>query len=264
MRLSPFFAVLLTLGAARADLAPPSLAPEPTGVSPVAQEKSGAVVVGDVTAEALTIMAAAAESAREDLKAVMDNMKAASEAKRKGRAVGNANAPPNPCASDLASAARLCVQWVRSAMVRMEAATLDLMRAASYESLGDLRKLGDAMQAAVGEQAAFVKGLPPPARPIPQNPCQGWNVSLWKDCVARVDARLAGNQPDEQSAKEIIRTRDRVKQSLDEMIAAKSMDPRRIQASRALAGKFGDAVANAITRCEVAQRVLERKLKPAR
>ena len=264
MRLSPTFALLLTLGVARADLAPPSLAPEPTNVSPVAQEKSGAVAVGDVTAEALTIMAAAAESAREDLKVVMDSMKAATEAKRKGRVVGNAATPPNPCASDLATAARLCVQWVRNAMVRMEAATLDLMRAAGYDALGDLRKLGDAMQGAVGEQAAFVKGLPPPARPIPQNPCQGWNVSMWKDCVARVDARLAGNQPDEQSAKEIIRARDRVKQSLDDMIAAKSMDPRRIQTSRALVGKFSEAVANAIMRCEQAQRMLERNLKPAR
>src|SRR6185295_8633746 len=208
-------------------------------------------------------MAAAAESAREDLKLVMDNMKAATDARRKGRAVGNAAVPANPCASDLAAAARLCVQWVRNAMVRMEAATLDLMRAAGYDALGDLRKLSAAMQGAVGEQAAFVKGLPPPARPIPQNPCQGWNVSLWKDCMARVDARLAGNQPDEPSAKEIIRTRDRVKQSLDDMIAAKSMDPKRIQTSRMLVAKLGEAVANTITRCEQAQRVLERNLRPA-
>ena len=256
-------AIALVLGVARADLAPPPLATEASKVPPAEREKTGEAVPHDITVTALTVLAAAAASGREDLQSMMQSLKVADESKRKGRTVrASAELPPNPCASDKAAAVRLCVQWLQNAMVRMEAASLDLMRAAAFEALGDLRKLGLAMRGAGAEQAALVQGEPPPARPIPANPCQGWNVSFWRDCVVRVDARLAGNLPDDKSAEDVIAARDRLTQSYDAMLAQKDMSARRIQQSLVAHAQLTEAVSRAVTRAEQAQRVLARRIKP--
>lgn len=240
--------MLLALSVARADLAPP----------PIAPAKGDNIAPG-----AISVLTAGAEAGREDLASIMDSVKAPATERRGRTVTAHAQLPPNPCESDMSAALRLCVRWLRNSMVRIEAATLDLMRASLFEVSGDLRRLERAMYDTIEEQKAFARGEPPPARPIPQNPCLGWNVSFWRDCVARVDARLAGNLPDEASAAEIIRARDRLKQMLESMIALKKMDERRIRIAISGEAKLRQAVAAAVTRAEQAQRGLVKSVKAA-
>jgi len=256
--------LILMLSAARADLAPPPLAPPLGRASPVVLEKSGEVSGAEIAEKALKTMSAAAASTREDLVSLIESVQTGNDASRKGRSVEIRQLlPPNPCASDMAAAARLCVQWLRRTMAQMEAATLDLMRAAGYDALADLRLLASAMENTIEELGASARGEPPPARTIPQNPCQGWNVSFWRECVTRVDERLAGQLVDDQSRGEIVRSRDALKQSLEAMITRKSMDGRGINAALAVAMKLRDSIARSITRCEEAQRVLSRETTKA-
>ncbi len=249
--------ILLMLGVARADLAPPPLAPPPNKVPGLPSE-----VVPAKNDVAATLIAHA-EAGREDLKAIIDSVKAPAVQPKEGAVTPHAQLPPNPCKSQMTAALRLCVQWLRNSTVRMEASTLDLMRARLIETRDDLRTLGRAMRDAIEEQKGFARGEPPPARPIPRNPCQGWNVSFWIECATRVDAALAGNLPDEASAAEIIRARDRLTLTLDTMMGRKVMDERHIRQAIGGQAKLEQAVAGATTRAEAAQRALAKTIKTA-
>lgn len=249
-------ALVMTLGLARADLAPPPIRPAKLPVE--ARE------VAAVRDERVSELVGRAESGRDDLDTLIEHVRAANRADKTGRTVTpHAQLPTNPCKSDMTAAWRLCVQWLRTSTVYMEAGALDLMRVRLSEALGDLRTVERRMKDAVEEQEALARGEGPPARAIPKNPCQGWNVTFWQECVARVDAALAGNLADEASAAEIIRWRERLNKLIRAMIASKAMDARRIDGAQLVARRFGEAVARAQARCEEAQRALAQSVRAA-
>jgi len=250
-------AILMMLSAARADLAPPPVQP---AILPSAPAEIAAV-----KDERVSELRGRAESGRDDLNAMIASVQALKNADKGARTVTPyAELPTNPCKSGMTAAWRRCVQWLRTSTIYMEAAALDLMRVRLSESLADLRTVARRMADAIEEQKALARGLGPPARAIPKNPCQGWNVTFWQECVARVDAALAGNLPDDASAAEIIRARDRLSKALQVMIDEKATGARRITGARSMAESFADAVLRAMTRCAEAQRALARSVKPAR
>ena len=243
-----FAMVLLTLAPAGADMAPP--------MAPMKGDDIAPRSVANLTADA--------EAGRDELMSIIDSMRGPAVAHKERKVTPYPQLPPNPCKSDMTAALRLCVQWVRYTALRMEVATLDLMRAALFDVQGDLRNLERAMREAIEEQKALARGLnQPPARAIPANPCNGWNVTFWRDCVAHVDAALAGNLPDAASAAEIIRSRDALNRAFDDMMRDHKVDERRIRGALAGHAKLQNVVGIAVARAEQAQLALAKSAKSA-
>jgi hypothetical protein len=184
----------------------------------------------DIEQLAFAALVQAATSAQEDLRSIMAHVKAINAARARQRqnlTEAQRAAARGPCES--AAALRDCIRNVEHKLMKMELASLDLMRASVISSQSHAALLMDSLRHAPEEADRRRNNLPPPARIIPQNPCRGWNVTFWRACVALMQAELNGNLPDASSQTSVNAQLGTLKQDFDPMSELGETESLRLQ-----------------------------------
>lgn len=229
--------------------------PESDVAGPIAQGDQ------DIGAMAMIVLMEAAKAAQNDLRDLMAAVKAANDAKKRQRAQQQATEAMdtgNPCTSRGAVAWRLCVQEMRRKLTRMDLAALDVMRGAARQSEKDVRTLMSSLQGAAREQ---LRGDAPPARTLPSDPCAGWNLAMFKACLAAVEGRLAGNLPDRESDGLVRADLERIYQNLDAMGDLMQLHSVRLQAAVESLAKLMDTLSNVLKKISETQSAITQNLK---
>lgn len=259
MRLLFSFAITVFLTSAVAAESPP-IRPDTNGPELRGQwNNAPAAADGDIMALAFVVMMEAAKSAQEDLRAIMASVKAANEAKRKQRELlAEMQAAQAGCAGRAAAAWRVCVGDIQKKLVRVDLAALDVMKGAARQSSNDLRAMMTALQSA---SQARVRGDAAPARRLPPNPCDGWNLSMFKTCLATINARLTGNLPDRESEGLAKAGVEQIRQSLDTMSEAGEIESLRLQMAMDRMAKMIETLSNILTKISETQSAIAQNLK---
>jgi hypothetical protein len=215
----------------------------------------------DVEQLAFSVLLQAAQSAQEDLKAVMANVKAINRTKALLRQhMSDARVlPPSPCFG--AAALRDCIRQTQQKLTKMELASLDLMRASVLATQGYATLLTDSLRHAPEEADRRHNNLPPPARIIPVNPCRGWNVTFWKECIVLMKVELAGNLPDANSQAAVDAELDAIKQSLDSMSELGETESLRLQMAMDRMSKLMSTLSNILKKISDTQQSITQNLK---
>jgi hypothetical protein len=222
----------------------------------------------DIMAIAFIALMEAAKSAQEDLRAIMASVKAINDAKKKQRenmgampehSTSMASKTADPCPT--ATALRDCIRRTRLKLMKMEFASLDLMRASVLAAQGTLKLLTDSLRRAPEEIERMRNNLPPPARIIPPNPCRGWNVSFWRQCLVVVKVELAGNLLDASSQAEIDTQIAQMKGQLDAMSDLSETTQLRLQMAMDRLSKAMSMLSNMLKKISETQDQIIRNLK---
>ena len=234
----------------------------PADQSTQSARASAAVVQGqDIEQLAFSVLMQAAQSAQEDLKAIMVNVRAINQTKAQLRQhMSDARVlPPSPCFG--AAALRDCIRQTQQKLTKMELASLDLMRASVIATQGYATLLTDSLRHAPEEFDRRRNNLPPPARIIPPNPCRGWNVTFWKECVALMKVELTGNLPDANSQAVIDAQLDAIKQSLDSMSELGETESLRLQMAMDRMSKLMSTLSNILKKISDTSNSIVQNLK---
>jgi hypothetical protein len=215
----------------------------------------------DIMAIAFAVLMDAAKSAQEDVRAVMASVKAINNAKESLRSVPREvnRLATGPCPG--AAALRDCIRNAQRKLMKMELASLDLMRASILASQGNVTLLSDALRHAPEELERIRNQERPPARIIPPNPCRGWNVSFWKQCLALMKAELAGNLLDARSQAQIDAQFDQLGEQLDAMSDLSETTQLRLQMAMDRLSKAMSMLSNMLKKISETQNQIIRNLK---
>jgi hypothetical protein len=254
--LSALFVVLFATGAA--DAVGPAQRP---GAAIPSYATFGAMPGDDVMAMAFIVMMEAAKSAQEDLRSIMAGVKAINDAKARQRKnlADLQRLAQGPCAG--AAALRDCIRNAERKLVKMELASLDIMRAGVLATQSNVTLLSDSLRHAPEEAERVRNHLPPPARIIPPNPCRGWNVGFWKQCLVLMKTELAGNLPDASSQSQIDAQIDQLKQQLDSMSELGTMESLRLQMAMDRLSKMMSMLSNILKKISDTQQSITQNLK---
>jgi hypothetical protein len=218
----------------------------------------------DIMASAFVALMEAAKSAQEDLKAIMAQVKAINEAKKKQleslEKLGHessSNAAPCPGAMKL----RDCISDTQRKLVKMDLATLEIMRASVVATQNHAKLLAESLRGAPAEIQRMRDNQPPPARIIPPNPCRGWNVNFWKHCIVLMRAETAGNMPDAKSQAEINAQLDALARQFDSISEMNDLTSLRLQAIMDRHAKLTQVLANILKKISETSSAITRNLK---
>ena len=245
--------VLLGINASNA-AGPARQATAPTRTAPAVQGQ-------DIEQLAIVVLMQAAQNAQDDLKAIMAQVKANNQAKAKVRQYMSEarNLPPSPCFG--ATALRDCIRQTRAKLSKMELASLDLMRASVMAAQGYAAQLTDALRHEPEEAERRRKNQPPPARMIPANPCNGWNVAFWKQCLALMRAELTGNLPDTNSQAAIDERLDVLKQDIDALSDLSDTESLRLQMTMDRMSKLMSTLSNILKKISDVSSAIAQNMK---